>query len=870
MKPAGAPCAKVFQPWLWCVVVLVSCLNNGPSAAGTEPVGSADEFAERDRFVRAKLLGEEQAPFQEAKMEVLGPDAGIRFGSSGHSLRRNVNWDEQPLRIGSEVFDSGVFIHANSRVAVRLPRPGKRFSAVIGVDSNRPELGQGSLVAAVSIGGKRVYETPVLRSNGVGAAGRAKLDIELDGADEFVLEIEDAKDGVALDFAVVADARITLDDGNVMWLGTPVSGGFSGVPPFSFLYGGRPFAELMSSWPVERTAEQIDSHRRRQTVSYKDPKTGLEVRCVAVVYDDFPTVEWTVFVTNLGTSDTPTISDLQGIDVLLARGAAGKFVLNYQRGSTATPDECEPFEESLATGASKRLAPLEGRPSSEYLPYFNLEWDRAGAIFALGWPGQWAATFARADDRTLRVVAGQELTHFTLHPGETVRTPLNVLQFWRGHRTRAQNVWRRWMLAHNLPRPAGRLPSPMWSAHSGAQLAEMMMANEQNQIEFIDGYLNHGLKIDNWWMDYAWNYYQGNDIRYEADLNRFPRGLRAITDHARARGVKSIAWFEPEVCTTNYRVFREHPEWMLGQGHGLVNLGTPEAREWVTDQVYGQIVKEGLDIYRSDYNIGPLLLWRKADTAERQGITENRYITGYLAFWDELLRRKPDLLIDACSSGGRRNDLETMRRAVPLWRSDYNNVGYAVFNYAIVPRKELATSLQNHTFGLARWLPYFGTAARDADVYTFRSGMCPAILSCWDVRNDKLDFELLKRMTRDWRGVADYYLGDFYPLTDYSLSPEAWMAWQFDRPDMGGGIVQAFRREGSPMIQAEFPLHGLDPSADYRVMDLDDATVRNMTGQELIGGKLTVTIGDRPGSRLLKYERLTKDADARLEQSLNR
>ena len=67
----------------------------------------------------------------------------------------------------------------------------------------------------------------------------------------------------------------------------------------------------------------------------------------------------------------------------------------------------------------------------------------------------------------------------------------------------------------------------------------------------------------------------------------------------------------------------------------------------------------------------PLAYWRAADVPDRQGITEIRYVTGLLAYWDELRRRRPDMLIDTCASGGRRNDLETLRRAVPLWRSDY-------------------------------------------------------------------------------------------------------------------------------------------------------------------------------------------------------
>ena len=37
-------------------------------------------------------------------------------------------------------------------------------------------------------------------------------------------------------------------------------------------------------------------------------------------------------------------------------------------------------------------------------------------IVVVGWPGQWAARFARDEDRSIRVTAGQELTHLKLHP----------------------------------------------------------------------------------------------------------------------------------------------------------------------------------------------------------------------------------------------------------------------------------------------------------------------------------------------------------------------------------------------------------------------------------------------------------------------
>ena len=98
-------------------------------------------------------------------------------------------------------------------------------------------------------------------------------------------------------------------------------------------------------------------------------------------------------------------------------------------------------------------------------------------------------------------------------------------------------------------------------------------------------------------------------------------------------------------------------------------------------------------------------IWRANDAPDRQGITEIRHVTGYLAYWDELRRRHPDMLIDTCASGGRRNDLETLRRAVPLWRSDY---GY-----------DDPPAMQNLTYGLALWVPYFGTGIRSSNVYSF-------------------------------------------------------------------------------------------------------------------------------------------------------
>ena len=78
----------------------------------------------------------------------------------------------------------------------------------------------------------------------------------------------------------------------------------------------------------------------------------------------------------------------------------------------------------------------------------------------------------------------------------------------------------------------------------------------------------------------------------------------------------------------------------------------------------------GLDVLRMDYNLDPGPIWQTNDKEGRSGMVEVAYIEGLYTMWDEILATHPGLLIDDCSSGGRRIDIETLARSFPLWRSD--------------------------------------------------------------------------------------------------------------------------------------------------------------------------------------------------------
>jgi alpha-galactosidase len=271
------------------------------------------------------------------------------------------------------------------------------------------------------------------------------------------------------------------------------------------------------------------------------------VRSVGVAYSDFPTVEWTLYFKNAGTQRTLTLENIEALDTRLERNSDGEFILHTSKGSQASAADYEPLETVLGPKSEKRMTSAGGRPTDGNLCYFDIEWPGEGAIVALGWPGRWAARFTRDEGTGLQIVAGQELTHFTLLPGEEVRTPLVALQFWRGDWIGAQNVWRRWMIAHNLPRPNGRRPPPQLASSSGRFTIEMQEANEENQKSFLDRYLEDGMKLDYWWMDAGWYRFEShwwNTGTWQPDPQRFPHGLRSVSDYAHARGVKTIVWFE--------------------------------------------------------------------------------------------------------------------------------------------------------------------------------------------------------------------------------------------------------------------------------------------------------------------------------------
>ena len=246
---------------------------------------------------------------------------------------------------------------------------------------------------------------------------------------------------------------------------------------------------------------------------------------------------------------------------------------------------------------------------------------------------------------------------------------------------------------------------------------------------------------------------------------------------------------------------------------------------------------------------------RHNDEPDREGITEIKYCTGYLAYWDSILSRHPGIRIDSCASGGRRNDLETLRRAVPFVRSDH------LFEPA---------SQQSHNYGFSMWVPYHGTgthvghsaigqhSTEGVDIYAFRSHMSCTVTACWDMRRKDLDYDTLRKLTAQMAKASPNFMGDYYPLTPYAseIERDVWIAWQWDRPEANQGAIQAFRRAEDLDPQRRFRLRGLDPEASYRLNNVDREEDVVISGADLLRDGLTIELPEPRSAALILYRQV--------------
>ena len=643
---------------------------------------------------------------------------------------------------------------------------------------------------------------------------------------------------------------------------------------FDFLYGGKAFEELEYEVSQKEEGNVL-------TTTYLLPD-GLKITNIATKFDN--AYEWVNWFENTGNQDTEIISELWDAAVTLElphedplRWTAYQpefeelTTVYAPSGSTWTFDEfCaypdrsadNRFAGHLTPGKRRWFQTSGGRSSNKSAPFFNVHKQGHGYIFAIGWTGQWQCFANRLEDEMIIKTKIQN-TNFKMLPGEKFRTSSFVLMPYEGTVLESQNQWRRLVKEYfsQIGQEGRAQQGPLCAAIWGGMKTSSV-------IERVETFAKFELPYEYVWMDAGWygantkatpDEFEGDWPEYTGDWRVSPlihsNNLKDVSGAVHKAGMKFLLWFEPEHVKKNVPTALEHPEYFLeipGKGDLLLDLGKEEAWQYCFDTVAGMIEEIGIDCYRQDFNTDPLECWCANDAEDRLGITEIKHINGLYRLWDALLEKFPHLIIDNCASGGRRIDIETLRRSIPLWRSDYQ----CTANFCI-------EGAQSHHLTFNQWMPYSGTGTgRDYDTYRARSGYSPALMTnhSFSERNpfgdDPEKMAWLKMILEEYLKVRPYMTEDFYPLTQVSDRSDIWSAAQFHRPSQGDGILQIFRREKSPYESASFDLFAIDETAEYLFTDADDSSEFKLSGAELVKQGFAITIKEKRTAKLYFYKKL--------------
>jgi len=678
----------------------------------------------------------------------------------------------------------------------------------------------------------------------------------------------------ALGLCALAVAGAAAAPGND---GTPFADRFLNAPHFSFKCGD---VRLNGFEPetvreVKGLPEASLGGERKYEVTYTFAN-GIRIREELTVYDAFKAVRTLLHFENTADANSGQLSEIYDCDVSFpfnenyAGTAPGHRTVPENKarvfrsvGSNWVRDEFFEYAEFIAPHERRSYACRDGRSSNGLMPYFDLNENGRGVLVAIGWSGQWNAHF-EGRGKEINVRTGIEGVNFYLEPQESIRTSSAVIMLYDDGRDNAANQWRRFFMRHVTNMGKGQRPAelPLSVFGWGSISSEKM-------VERITKITRHGMGAEHYWIDAGWYGYSTGPCPTEfvgdwhahtgswvVNKTYHPDGLTDVVKAIKDNGLGLTLWLEPERVLRGTDTPKEHPGWFMELAPDnnvlLIDYSKPEAVQGTYEMLAGYIEKFNIKCYRQDFNTDPLHFWRKHDAEDRRGIKEIKCVMGLYRLWDMLLARFPELFIDNCASGGRRNDIELMSRSVPLWRSDYQ----CTFDY----EPEVA---QIHHTGIARWLPYHGTAFSlyDVDAYTCRSAYSPSVLvRYWGYEDGAFDEQdgktaAAKKYMLEYKSVRPYLTCDYYPLVKNTLCDTSWCAWQFNRPENGDGIILAFRRPDSPMSQAAFDLKGL-AEGKYTFTDADTGEEVVMAHDEINARGFKVEINEKRASRLIRYRKM--------------
>jgi alpha-galactosidase len=524
----------------------------------------------------------------------------------------------------------------------------------------------------------------------------------------------------------------------------------------------------------------------------------------------------------------------------------------------------------LPDWSTLKLEGYQGRSSNKDLPLFLVsdEADEGGLAFVVGYSGNVVSSITReVDYQSVVVTASIKDFQLRLPVGETVRLGSVLVVPYEGDSITGKNVLRRVLREEICPRlvhPDGLpgVPYVHWFGIESHFTAESLL----REVDAVAA-----LGAETFEADGA-VFQQGTHPHYGAgnwgveNQEKFPEGLLAFANRVRERGLRFGLWFEPETVEEGTLLHREHPEWLIRRSaphdkrHQL-DFGNPEAVDFITRMIGDLIEKYGVKWSRMDSNLNPDAYWSTIADAGERGLRELRHWQGLYRFLDALRERFPDLHIEGCSSGGRRIDLEMLKRSHCFWISDNTNFPATIHQHIgganhFLPSHLLHMEVVKYPLFPQKVRPYDQVGDEtftDFWLVTLMGGL-------FGLGGPVSEYpppvhEKFRLFLSKYKELRKNLMGDFYPLLPQPSTSSDWDAWQFHNPATDHGQVMVFKMRGS-RANRNVPLRGLNAQKSYRLSSFPESKEFVVSGAELMSEGVATSLPHPDSAQLFSYSPL--------------
>ena len=541
---------------------------------------------------------------------------------------------------------------------------------------------------------------------------------------------------------------------------------------------------------------------------------------------------------------------------------ADKYLLTHLYGAWAREAQ---VDHTLLTHGSKSIESMrEVRTTHTENPSFMLTLgsdafsENCGEVIAgaLAWSGNFRLNFEVDEYDALTILAGANpnASEYRLRPGESFTTPEMIYTHslcGAGGASRNLHDWgRNYGVYH-----AERVVPTLLNSWEGAYFDFDAKVLKQ----MIDDAASMGLEmfvLDDGWFG---NKYPRNAANaglgdWQVNQKKLPAGIDDIASYAHRKGLKFGIWIEPEMVNPKSELAEKHPDWIVRppkrdapetRRQWLLDLSNPAVQDFVfetfdnTMKLSDKIDYIKWDANRNANNVGSAYL--PADEQSRFWID---YAQGFYKVMERIRAKYPDVLIQACASGGGRVEYGALKYFDEVWTSDNTEAlsrariqyGTSLFYPAVVMGSHVSATPNHQTGNITPIKFRFDMAC---------AGRLGMELQPRQMTDEERQFA--RRAIASYKEYRDIVMqGDLYRIgTPYDESGSYGVLYVSKDKRQAVLFAYSLHYQGRSLIP-KFRLDGLDPKAGYAVRELNVDKPRFWFDGKTLSGELLMNAGINP------------------------